>query len=219
MHAMIPSGAPAATADYALRSACFFSCFKHDASSLDRRLCSSGVRADDDTVTRLERKECFENGCGCGVCCGDNGCDHADRLRNFFDPCSFVFFDDTAGFRVSILIIDVLSGIVVLDDLVFGKSHARLFCRHDGERKSCFACRKSGCPENGVNLFLVVGCKLVRCRPYIRKFGFKSANAVHFFTCYFHKRLPFLVVCMLTAFDTSAGRFIAAPGICLHGML
>ena len=180
-----------------LGSACRYSRIEHDLCCFDSRLGSSRVRAYYDTVACLECKESFENSCRCRVCCRDNCGDHADRLCDLSDPCGFVFFDDATSLRIPVLIVDILCGIVVLNDLVFGKSHACFLCCHDGERESCFASRDRSCSEDSVNFFLTKLRILRLCGPDVGELSLKPGYAVHFFTCYFHKHLPFIDLYMI----------------------
>ena len=117
----------------------------------------SRVRRDDYAVTRFERDKRFEYSRGRGVGRRDDCCDDADRLGDFLDAVCLVFLDNAARFGVLVSVVNVLCGVVVLDDFVFDHAHARLFDGHFRKRYSRFVGCDSRCLEDLVDLFLSVG--------------------------------------------------------------
>ena len=130
--------------DNALGCARFNRSFQHDLCSRDGGLLCSRVRADDDAVARLQRNQRLEDSGRGGVGGRDDRSNDADRLGNLLDAVGRVLFNDTAGLRILVCVVDVLSGIVVLDDLVFDHAHAGLLHCHLGKRDALLVCSRRG---------------------------------------------------------------------------
>ena len=151
---------------------------KNDLRRSDRGVLGSRMGADDDAVARLERYERLEDRGGCGVRGGNHRTDHADRLRNPAYAHCGVLLDDAACLLVAVRIVDVLGGIVVLDNLVLGDTHARLGDRHLGKRDALGVSGECGGLENGVHLFLRVGGKLALGGAHPRDECFEFLDSV-----------------------------------------
>jgi hypothetical protein len=72
----------------------------------------------------------------------------------FLDPRTLVLFDDPAGHRIPVLVIDEFRGEVVLDDFIFDNPHARFGLRHDSQVNPMTVGGHSGLTEDMVHLFL-----------------------------------------------------------------
>ena len=139
------------------------------------------MRAYDDTVSRLQSEKRFEYSRRGGVCCGNNRADKTDRLGDFPDSVCLVLFQNSAGFYVSVSIVNIFGRIVVFDNLVLDDAHARLFDGEFCKRNTRFVCGKRGCKEDFINLFLRVGRIDFLCGSHSRDCFFKRFNAVCFF--------------------------------------
>ena len=115
--------------------------------------------ADDDAVAGLEAQEGLEDGGGGGVGGGDHRGDDAHRLRDLHDAVSLILFDDAAGLGVLIGVVDVLCGIVVLNDLIFHHAHAGFLHSHFGQGDTGLVGGGSGSQEDPVYLLLGIGGK------------------------------------------------------------
>ena len=143
--------------DDAVRSASLNCCLINDLCSLNGALLCTGVRADDDTVSGLERDKGLEDSGGSRVGCRNNRADNADRLRDLLNAVCLVALDNAAGLCVLVCIVDMLSSIVVLDNLVLYNTVACFFNSHLCKRDSLLVSCGSGCKENSVNLLLGIG--------------------------------------------------------------
>ena len=126
----------------------------HDAGGLDGALLGARVRADDDGVSRLEADQRLEDCRRCGVGGGDDGGDDAKGLGDLLVAERRVVLDNAAGLEVLVLVVDVLGGKVVLDDLVLHDAHAGLLHRHLGERNAGLVRSHGGRIEDLVHLLL-----------------------------------------------------------------
>ncbi len=143
--------------DDSLGSACCNCRFKNKLSCGNGGVLCTGVGGDDDCVSCLKCDEALEN-CGRGGVCGRDNCgNYADRLGNLLNTERLILFDYSAGLGVLICIIDVLCGIVILDNLVLNYAHACFSYCHLCKGNSCLICCRSCCQENFVNLLLSVG--------------------------------------------------------------
>ena len=84
------------------------------------------MRGDDDGVAGLQADKALEDRGGGGVGGRDDRTHDADGLGDLGDAVSIVTLDDTAGLGVLVRIVDVLGGVVVLDDLVLEDTAASL---------------------------------------------------------------------------------------------
>ena len=106
----------------------------HDAGGLGGALAGARVRRDEDGVAGLQADERLEDGRGGGVGRRDDGGHEAERLGDLLVAEGGVVGDDVAGLHVLVLVVDVLGGVVVLDDLVLHDTVASLLDGHLGQR-------------------------------------------------------------------------------------
>ena len=166
-------------ADDSLRSTCRHSGFQYDLCRRNGGFLCSWVRADDDTVSGFQTDQRLEN-CGRGGVGGRNdGAHDTDRLGDLLDAVRLVLFQNAAGLRVSVSVIDIFGSVVVFDYLIFHDAHAGLFNRHFGKRDSCLVGCGSGGKEDLIYLFLCVGGKNRLCLSYFCQLLLQRFNAVH----------------------------------------
>ena len=115
------------------------------------------MRGDHDGVPGLQGDEALEDGGGGGVGRGDDRADDADRLGDPLDAADGVLLDHAAGLGVLVGVVDVLGGVVVLDDLVLHQAHARLLDGHLGQRDAQLVGRHRRLVEDLVHLLLREG--------------------------------------------------------------
>ena len=144
-------------ADDALGRACFHSGFQDDLCGFNGALLCPGMGADDHAVAGLQGDQSLENGSGSGVGGGNDGGDDTDGLGDLLDAESSILLNDTTGFGVLIGVIDILGGIVVLDDLVFHHAHAGLLHGHLCQRDPGPVSGGSGSQEDLIHLLLRIG--------------------------------------------------------------
>ena len=92
-------------------------------------------------------------------------------------------------------VVDILSGIVVLDYLVFYDTHSGFFHCHFCQRQTCVVCSQRSCPEDLVYLFLRECRKLCLCLTHFLQLAFQRRNAIHqrsVVLCLIHSNTPFL---------------------------
>ena len=136
---------------------------QYQARGGDGGLFGAGVGRDDDGVACLECQQALEDGGGSGVGRGDDGGNHAEWLGDLRHAVSLVLLNDAAGAGVAVGVVDVLGGVVVLDDLVLHDAHAGLLDCQLGERDARLIGGDGGSPENGVHLLLrVTGVECLR---------------------------------------------------------
>ena len=172
-------------ADQALGSASLHSGLQNDFRSRDGALLGTGMGADDDAVAGLQRDQSLKDGGGSGVGGGDNSTDHADGLSDLLDAVSLVFLDHAAGLGVLVGVIDVLSSIVVLDDLVFHHAHAGLLHSHFGQRDTLEVGSHGGGAEDFVHLLLGVGGEHLLRLAHPGKHSFECLRVLHNFVSHF----------------------------------
>ena len=131
---------------------------------------------DDDAVAGLEANQRLENGGRRGVSGRDDRRDNADRFCNLHHAECFVALQHTDGLRVLVGVVDVFSGVVVLDDLIFHHAHAGFFHRHLRQRDAHVVRGEGSCLENLVHLLLRVGRIDLLCRADA---GEGSLEALH----------------------------------------
>ena len=180
--------------DDAVRSASLYSCLVNDLCSFNGALLCTGVRADDDTVSCLERDEGLEDSSGSRVGCRNNRANNADRLCDLFDTVSFIALDNAAGLCVLVCIVDMLSCIVVLDNLILYNTVASFLNGHLCKRYSLLVCCGSCCKEDSVYLLLSVGRENLLCFLDLLECFLEALYAVnHFMICHSHLLLN---ICM-----------------------
>ena len=123
----------------------------------DSRFFGSRVGTDDNRVSRFQGDHRLEDGCRSRVGRGDNRRDNAERLRDFLYAVSLVFFDDAAGLRVLVRVVNIFRRVVVFDYLVFDDAHSGFLNRHFGKGNTSLVRSDGGSLKNLVHLFLRVG--------------------------------------------------------------
>ena len=165
--------------DDSLRCACCHSSVQHNLRSSDGALLSAGMGADDNAVAGFQANQGLEDSGGSGVRGGDNRGHNTDRLGNLSHAKSLVFFYHAAGLGIFVLIVNVLSCIVVLNNLVFYNTHAGLFNGHLCQRDTCLV----GCDccglEDFVYLLLRVSGKDTLGFFYLCHLGDESVKIIY----------------------------------------
>ncbi len=144
-------------AEEALRRAGLHGGLQHHLGGGDGALLGPGMGADDDAVAGLQGQKGLKDGGGSGVGGGNNRRDYADGFGDLPDAIGLVLFDDAAGLGVFVGVIDILGGIVVLNDLVLHHAHAGLFHRQLGQRDTLQVGGHGRRAENFVDLLLGKG--------------------------------------------------------------
>ena len=137
------------------------------------------MRRDDDCITGLQGNQALENSGGSGIGSRNNCGNHTDGLCDLLDAEGLVLFNNTTGLGVFVCVVDVLSGIVVLDDLVFHNSHAGFFYSKLCKGDSCLVGSRSSCEENAIYLLLGKGRKFVLCCPGLFHGGNELIYTIH----------------------------------------
>ncbi len=112
---------------------------------------------ENDGVAGLQGDEGLEDGGRGGVGGGNNGGDEAHGLGNLLEAESLILLDDAAGLHILVGVVDVLGGVVVLDDLVLHHAHAGFLHGHLGQGDALHVGGLGGLKENAVHLLLGVG--------------------------------------------------------------
>ena len=141
-------------ADDPLGSAGCDSGFQNNSGGFDGAFFCSGVRADDHAVSGFQGNEGLENGGGSGIGGGDDRSDHTDGFGDLLNTVGSVFFNDTAGLLILVGIVNIFSGIVVLDHLVFHDAHAGFGNGHFRQRNTGAVGGGSGGKEDAVHICL-----------------------------------------------------------------
>ena len=137
------------------------------------------MRGDDDGVTGLQADERLEDGRGGRVGGRDDSANDTDRLGDLGDAVSVVALDDTAGLGVLVSVVDVLSGVVVLDDLVLENATACLLDGELGQRNTSLVGGHSSLVEDLVYLLLSVLSEFSLGLTHRFEFGLKRLHVVH----------------------------------------
>ncbi len=112
---------------------------------------------ENDGVAGLQGDEGLEDGGRGGVGGGNDGGDEAHRLGDLLEAESLILLDDAAGLHILVGVVDVLGGVVVLDDLVLHHAHAGLLHGHLGQGDTLHVGSLGGLEEDPVHLLLGVG--------------------------------------------------------------
>ena len=166
-------------ADDALRSTGLDSCVENELGGGDGALGGCRVRGDDDGVTGLQADERLEDGRGGRVGGRDDSANDTDRLGDLGDAVSVVALDDTAGLGVLVSVVDVLSGVVVLDDLALENATACLLDGELGQRNTSLVGGHSSLVEDLVYLLLSVLSEFSLGLTHRFEFGLKRLHVVH----------------------------------------
>ena len=137
-----------------------------------------GVRGDDDGVAGLQADQRLEDRGGGGVGRRDDGAHDADGLGDLGDAVGLVVLDHAAGLGVLVGVVDVLGGIVVLDDLVLEHTAAGLLDGHLSQRDTRLVRGHGGLEEDLVDLLLGVGSKNPLGGTHTSELGLKGFHSV-----------------------------------------
>ena len=160
-------------ADDALGGAGLDGGVEDDLGGGDGALGGSRVRGDDDRVAGLQRDEALEDRGRGRVGGGDDRADDADGLGDLGHAVRLVALDHTAGLGVLVRVVDVLGGVVVLDDLVFDDAAAGVLDRELRQRDALLVSSHGGLVEDLVDLLLGVGSKNRLGLAHSSKLGLK----------------------------------------------
>ena len=103
----------------------------------------------------------------------------ADGLGDLPDAVGRVLFDDAAGLRVPVGVVDVLRRVVVLDDLVLHHAHARLLHGHLGQRYAGLVGGHGRGAEDAVNILLAVLAEFPLRGAHHRQLRLQRLNGGH----------------------------------------
>ena len=135
-----------------------------------------------------------------GLVVGMTAADHADGLRDLLDAVGLVLLYHAAGLGVLVGVVDILGGVVVLDDLVLHNTHAGLLHGHFGQGDTLEVGGHCGGAEDLVDLLLGVGgVDLLRLTDpgehLLERFRIVHDLVVHF--CFHEMIHPFLLYFVL----------------------
>ena len=152
---------------------------EHELGCGDSALGSSGVRGDDDCVARLQANQSLENRSRSGVGGRDDGTDDADGLSDLGDAISLVALEHATGLGVLVSVINILGGVVVLDDLVLKNATAGLLNGHLGQGDTGLI-RSEGClVEDLIDLLLGIGGEDLLRFTHARELCLEGVDVVH----------------------------------------
>lgn len=136
------------------------------------------------TLICLKTDKCLEYSSRSWVCCWDNSSDKTDRLVNSHCAVSLIFLKNTTSLNILVLIVDVLSSIVVLDNLVFNDTHACFLNSHLCKWDSCLVSSDSSSLENLIYLLLCVGSEDSLCSSYFSDLSSQSFLCIDDADCF-----------------------------------
>ena len=148
--------------DHVLGGTRLDSCLVHELDGHTRALGGSGMRREDDSVTRLEGDHRLVDDRRGGVGGGNDAHQQTNRLGDGDDLVLLVGVDNADGLLVADLLIEQGAGDMVLVHLVANLAKARLLDSHAGEHLGVFLGNLHHVTEDAVDLLLVVMSKLVR---------------------------------------------------------
>ena len=149
-----------------------------DTGGLGGALLGTRVRGDEDGVAGLQGQQALEDGGGGGVGGRDDGGHDSHGLGDLLEAHGGVVLDDAAGLHVLVLVVDVLGGVVVLDDLVLHDAHAGLLHGHLGQGDALLVGGHGGLVEDLVDLLLGEGGELGLRGTHLLETGLQRLDAV-----------------------------------------
>ena len=162
----------------------------HDAGSLDGALLGGGMGGEQDRVAGLQADQNLENGGRGGVGGGGDGAHNAHRLGNALGAEGLILGDDSTGLHVAEIVVDMLGGIVVLDDLILDDAHAGLGVGHLGQGDTGLVGGHGGLLADLIDLLLgelaVDGLGF----PHLCQLGFQRLEGSNFVELLCHRCLP-----------------------------
>ena len=165
--------------------------FQHHPCGGDGAALRSRVGADDDAVTGFQGDQGLENGGRSGVRGGNDRRDDADRLGNALNTVGRVFLNDTAGLGILVGVVNIFSGIVVLDDLILHYAHTGFGYGLLGQRNAHLIGCGSGSQKNFIHLLLRISGKFLLCRAALCQCFGQFLGSGYGCICFIHKNRPF----------------------------
>ena len=165
-------------ADDAFRCARLDRRFINDARGFRGAFLGTGMRADEDGVAGLQAQQRLEDGGRRRVSRRNDRRNQTDWLGNLLDAECVVLLDDTDRLRVAVSMINILTGIVILDDLVLHHTHAGFFHSHFSQRNARLVRRHRRLKENMIHLLLRKLGEFALCRTHDAHALLKCLNAV-----------------------------------------
>ena len=150
-----------------------------------------GVGADDDAVTGFQGDQGLEDGSGSGVRGGNDRRDDADRLGNALNAVGRVFLNDTAGLGILVGVVNIFSGIVVLDDLILHYAHTGFGYGLLGQRNAHPVGGGGGGQKNFIHLLLRISGKFLLCRAALCQCFGQFLGSGYGCICFIHENRPF----------------------------
>ena len=151
---------------------------KYELGGGDGALGGSRVRGDDDGVAGLQLISVLKIAVEVGGR-RDDGAHDADGLGDLGDAVSLVALQDTTGLGVLVSVVDVLCGVVVLDDLVLKNAAAGLLDGHLRQRDTSLVGGHGGLIEDLVDLLLRVRSKKRLGLSHLSELSLKRLYVVH----------------------------------------
>ena len=168
--------------------------FQHHPGGGDGAALRSRMGADDDAVTGLQGNQGLENGSGSGVRGGNDRRDDADRLGNALNAVGRVFLNDTAGLGILVGVVNIFSGIVVLDDLILHYAHTGFGYGLLGQRNAHLVGGSSCGQKNFIHLLLRISGKFLLCRAALCQCFGQFLGSGYGCICLIHKNRPFRIL-------------------------
>ena len=183
-------------ADDAFRSAGLYCRIQYDFRGGNCRFLRPGMRTENNPVAGFQTDQGFENSCGGRVGSGYHRRHHTDGLRDLLYAENLVFLDHAAGFGIPISVINIFTGVVILDYLIFHHTHAGFFHGHSGQwHPGLIGCRCCS-QEDPVHLFLRVGGEYPLRRAHPGDSRLQRFHTVHHVKCFGFHTVPPLPVLM-----------------------
>ena len=164
---------------------------QHHPGGGDGAALRSRVGADDDAVAGLQGNQGLENGGRSGVRGGNDRRDDADRLGNALNAVGRVFLNDTAGLGILVGVVNIFSGIVVLDDLILHYAHTGFGYGLLGQRNAHLIGCGSGSQKNFIHLLLRISGKFLLCRAALCQCFGQFLSGGYRCICFIHENRPF----------------------------
>ena len=168
--------------------------FQNHPSGSDGAALRSRMGADDDAVAGLQGDQGLEDGSGSGVRGGNDRRDDADRLGNALNAVGRVFLNDTAGLGILVGVVNIFSGIVVLDDLILHYAHTGFGYGLLGQRNAHLIGCGSGGQKNFIHLLLRISGKFLLCRAALCQCFGQFLGSGYGCICFIHKNRPFRIL-------------------------
>ena len=176
--------------DNAFGCTCCDCSFQNQLRCCDGAVLCSGMGRNDDCIPGLQCNQALEDRGGSRIRCRNDRCNHTDGFSNFLNTEGLILFHHTAGLGIFICVVDVFSGIVVLDHLILNHTHTGFFHGKLCKRNSRFICSRSGCKENAVYLLLGKRGKRTLCGSRLLHSGNELIYIIHNIILFRFHRYP-----------------------------